>query len=254
MSEFAGKVVLVAGAAQGIGAAVAHAFAARRAAVAALDWSAELLKEAAKNQGLFPFCVDVRDQERVEETVDCVERQLGPVEAAVYVAGVLRAGPVLGFGRADWDDVFAVNVTGLFHVFKTVAGRMAARRRGALVTIASNAARVPRMGMAAYAASKAAAVMFTKCLGLELAGSGVRCNIVSPGSTDTPMQRWWRSSGHGAADAVAGDPATFRVGIPLGRLAEPAEIAEAVVFLASDRAGHITMQDLCVDGGASLGV
>ncbi|MGH3239893.1 MAG: SDR family oxidoreductase, partial [Spirillospora sp.] len=106
---------------------------------------------------------------------------------------------------------------------------------------------VPRGGMAAYAASKAAAAHLTRCLGLEMAPHGVRCNIVSPGSTDTPMLR-----ALGAGDVIAGDAAAFRTGIPLGRIAAPADIAEAVLFLLSERARHITMHELYVDGGAAL--
>lgn len=94
--------------------------------------------------------------------------------------------------------------------------------------------------------------MFTKCLGLELARSGVRCNIVAPGSTDTAMQRaLWTDPG-AEARVIDGDPSTYRTGIPLGRIAEPADIADAVAFLASDRARHITLQELYVDGGATL--
>ena len=94
-------------------------------------------------------------------------------------------------------------------------------------------------------------------LGLELAPYGIRCNVVAPGSTDTDMQRamWAGRAGGaaaGAAAVVAGDPAAFRVGIPLGRLAEPGDVADAVTFLVSDRARHITLHDLYVDGGASL--
>ncbi|MFD5456818.1 SDR family oxidoreductase, partial [Streptomyces olivaceus] len=129
--------------------------------------------------------------------------------------------------------------------------------RGAVVTVASNAAGVPRAGMAAYAASKAASVMFTKCLGLEVAPLGVRCNTVSPGSTLTEMQRAMWEHAPGGAEAgrrgvIEGDLAAYRTGIPLGRIAEPADVADAVVFLASDRARHITMHDLYVDGGATL--
>jgi 2,3-dihydro-2,3-dihydroxybenzoate dehydrogenase len=99
--------------------------------------------------------------------------------------------------------------------------------------------------------------MFTKCLGLELAASGVRCNTVCPGSTLTDMQRaMWTASGTtaetGARHVIEGDLAAHRTGIPLGRIADPADIAEAVVFLASDRARHITLHDLYVDGGATL--
>jgi len=110
--------------------------------------------------------------------------------------------------------------------------------------------------MAAYAASKAAATMFTRCLGLELAEFGIRCNIVSPGSTDTDMQRaLWpddRSEAEAVAGVVRGSLPDFRVGIPLGRLAAPADIADAVLFLVSEQARHITMHDLYVDGGATL--
>jgi 2,3-dihydro-2,3-dihydroxybenzoate dehydrogenase len=106
--------------------------------------------------------------------------------------------------------------------------------------------------MAAYAASKAAAAHFTRCLGLELAGLGIRCNVVSPGSTDTPMQRALWTDDAGVEAVVAGRPDLFKPGIPLGRIAAAEDVADAVVFLASDRARHITMHDLYVDGGATL--
>jgi 2,3-dihydro-2,3-dihydroxybenzoate dehydrogenase len=129
---------------------------------------------------------------------------------------------------------------------------MITRRRGAIVTVTSNAAGVPRAGMAAYAASKAAAAHFTRCLGLELAAHGIRCNVVAPGSTDTPMQRSLWNEETRDAPVIAGDPATYRTGIPLGRIATPEDIADAVLFLASERARHITLHDLYVDGGATL--
>lgn len=106
--------------------------------------------------------------------------------------------------------------------------------------------------MAAYAASKAAATMFVRCLGLELAPSGIRCNIVAPGSTLTPMQTGMWADENGAAKVIAGSPESFKSGIPLGKLATPEDVAEAALFLLSARAGHITMTDLYVDGGATL--
>jgi 2,3-dihydro-2,3-dihydroxybenzoate dehydrogenase len=111
---------------------------------------------------------------------------------------------------------------------------------------------VPRQGLAAYAASKAAAHMFTRCLGLELAPHGIRCNIVAPGSTLTPMQTALWADEHGAARVIAGRPEAFWAGIPLGKLAVPEDVAEAVLFLLSDKAGHITMAEIMVDGGATL--
>lgn len=245
----AARLVLVTGAAQGIGAAVVRAFARDGCRVVATDLQSPGVRD---QPGVHHRVLDVRDAAAVATAVRDVEASLGPIDALVNVAGVLRTGPVLACSDADWREVFAVNVDGVFHLSRAVAGPMVARRRGTIVTVASNAAGVPRMAMAAYAASKAAAAHFTRCLGLELAGSGIRCNVVSPGSTDTPMQRGLWTGGSGPATTIAGQPEQFKAGIPLGRLAEPEDVADAVVFLASDRARHITMQDLYVDGGAGL--
>ncbi|MQA98651.1 MAG: SDR family oxidoreductase, partial [Streptosporangiales bacterium] len=121
--------------------------------------------------------------------------------------------------------------------------------------VASNAGGVPRSGMAAYAASKAAAAQFTRCLGLEVGAYGIRCNIVAPGSTDTPMLRsLWPDPEDpaGAAGTIDGDPSAYRVGIPLRRIATPEDVAAAVAFLVSPHSRHITLQELYVDGGAAL--
>ncbi|MYW90612.1 2,3-dihydro-2,3-dihydroxybenzoate dehydrogenase [Amycolatopsis rubida] len=199
-----------------------------------------------------PFVADVGDPGAVARVVADVERELGPIGIGVSVAGVLRPGSVAETSDEDWAATFAVNATGVFTVLREISRRMQPRGNGVLVTVGSNAAGVPRAGMAAYAASKAAATMLTRCLGLELAGAGIRCNIVSPGSTDTEMQRLLWTDDSGEARVIAGNPEQFRVGIPLGRIADPADIADAVLFLASDRARHITMQNLYVDGGATL--
>ncbi|MFD9903556.1 2,3-dihydro-2,3-dihydroxybenzoate dehydrogenase [Streptomyces sp. NPDC059063] len=264
-AALADRTALVTGAGQGIGAAVAEALAAAGATVVATDraadgveklaaaWSDRLARGADPAAGtLTAHLMDVTDAAAVEAVVDTVERAHGPLDILVNVAGILRPGPAAELTDADWADTFAVNTTGVFHTSRAVATRMAARGRGSIVTVGSNAAGVPRTGMAAYAASKAAAAMYTKCLGLELARSGVRCNIVAPGSTDTAMQRALWTDDDAPRRVIDGDPATYRTGIPLGRIAEPHDIAEAVLFLASDRARHITMQELYVDGGATL--
>jgi 2,3-dihydro-2,3-dihydroxybenzoate dehydrogenase len=258
--EFAGRVALVTGAGQGIGEAVVRALVARGATVAATDrvpaGVEALAEELAADGGpgrVVAYPLDVTDGSAVNAVVARVEDELGPLDLLVNVAGILRTAPAVELTDQDWADTFAVNTTGVFHTSRAAAARMAERRRGCIVTVASNAAGIPRTGMAAYAASKAAAAMFTKCLGLEVARSGVRCNVVAPGSTDTPMLR---GLGEGRSDAertlIEGDLASYKNGIPLGRVAQPQDIADAVLFLASDRARHITMQDLYVDGGATL--
>ncbi|GAA2973463.1 2,3-dihydro-2,3-dihydroxybenzoate dehydrogenase [Actinokineospora diospyrosa] len=232
------------------------ALAAEGAAVAAVDLdrvrvAAVAAEHQAHGRPVRPYPADVSHADAVDRVVTRVEDDLGPIDILVNVAGVLRPGPVLKSTDEDWLGTFAVNSDGVFFFSRAVARRMVPRAAGVIVTVGSNAVGVPRMDMAAYAASKAAATMFTRCLGLELAQHGIRCNVVSPGSTDTAMQRsLW--TGDGARRVIEGSPESYRVGIPLGRIAESADIADAVLFLASEQARHITMQNLYVDGGATL--
>ncbi|MBF9134461.1 2,3-dihydro-2,3-dihydroxybenzoate dehydrogenase [Plantactinospora sp. S1510] len=257
--EFDGRVALVTGAAQGIGAAVAQALATRGARVAALDRNepgveatVARLRSARCRADACP--ADVSDRTAVDTVVRRIEDELGPIDILVNVAGILRTGPVLEMTDEAWSAVLDVNAGGVLRVTRAVARYMVPRHRGTIVTVGSNVSGVARMHMAAYAASKAAAAMLTKCLGLELSEAGIRCNVVSPGSTDTPMQRAMWTGGAGARQVVDGTPAMYRTGVPLGRLADPEDVAEAVVFLASERSRHITMQELYVDGGATLRV
>lgn len=252
------KVAVVTGAGQGIGAAVAVAVAERGARVAVLDHNPDTMRSTVativdKGQEAAGYPVDVRDSAAVDRVIEQVEQDMGAIDILANVAGALRTGAILDLTDEDFSAVFAVNTYGAFHVCRSVARRMRPRGRGAIVVVGSNAGRVPRVHMGAYGASKAATASFVKSLGLELAASGIRCNIVSPGSTDTEMLRgMWRTS-DGERATVLGTPEQFRVGIPLGKLATPSDVAEAVLFLASDLSGHITLHDLCVDGGAALG-
>lgn len=254
---------LVTGAAGGIGAAVALALAEEGRPVAVLDRDAASADRAADRMAAaghkaYPVAADVSDPVAVEQAVAAAEDALGPLDALVNAAGLLCPGSLLDMDDADWSRTFAVNTDGVLHPSRSVGRRMRDRGGGSIVTVASNAAGVPRLGMGAYPAAKAAAVMLTRCLGLELAGHGVRCNVVCPGSTDTPMLRTMLGAADDEPDedvrarAVAGSPEAFKVRVPLGRVADPADIAETVAFLVSPRARHITMQALYVDGGATL--
>jgi 2,3-dihydro-2,3-dihydroxybenzoate dehydrogenase len=245
-----GRVAVVTGAAGGIGAAVVRTLDKLGASVAAVDVNGRGLHALASGS-IRPYVVDVRDSRAVDDLVATVDHELGPVAILVNVAGVLRAAPVTALRDEDWAAVFDVNAAGVFRMCRAVAPGMVARRAGAIVTVASNAAVVPRVHLAAYAAAKAAAAHFTRCLGLELAPHGVRCNVVSPGSTDTEMLRSTYGS-DGAEAVIQGSLPLYRVGIPLGRVAQPEDVAAAVAFLASHEARHITMHDLLVDGGAAL--
>ncbi|MFF4323492.1 2,3-dihydro-2,3-dihydroxybenzoate dehydrogenase [Streptomyces sp. NPDC001568] len=264
-SRLDGRIALVTGAARGIGEAVARTLAGLGAEVAATDLLTDGLTALANDTArearaaggeragrVHAYPLDVTDRTAVDLTVARVERELGPVDILVNVAGVLRTAPAAELTDEDWARTFAVNATGVFHTTRALVASMARRGGGSIVTVASNAAGIPRAHMAAYAASKAASVMFTKCVGLEYAGSGVRCNSVCPGSTDTPMQRALWTDADAPRRVIEGDLASYRTGIPLGRIADPQDIADSVAFLCSDLARHITMQDLYVDGGATL--
>lgn len=248
---------LVTGAGRGIGAAVARAFAEAGAPVALLDRDEVVLRTAADLGPLaLGIVADVTDPCAVEAAVKQVEDELGPLAALANVAGVLRTGPILDADDGDLAECLAVNTTGVWNTGRAVGRRMYGRRSGSIVTVASNAAATPRFGMTAYAASKAASVAITRGLGLELAPH-VRCNVVCPGSTDTDMLRsMWAdpADDRGALPVIEGRLDQYRLGIPLQRIAEPDDVAAAVLFLAGPAARQITMQSLTVDGGATLGV
>lgn len=201
---------------------------------------------------------DVTDPAGVAAALSSLEERHGPLDALIHCAGTLLADSALHPDPATLEQSVRINLTGTVTTCSAVARRMVERGQGAIVAISSNAAAVPRAGMASYGLSKAAATSWLRTLALECAPHGVRCNIVSPGSTDTPMLRgmWPADSPQPAeahlGDVIAGAPEHFRLGIPLGRVADPADIAAACLFLISPAAKHITMHDLRVDGGATL--
>ena len=256
--ELRGKVALVTGGAQGIGGALVQRLATVGVKVAAVDYNDQKLHAHAqqlKEQGLdvFAFSADVGDSKAIDAIVEKVESEMGQIDMLANVAGVLCDSSVQSCTDEQWAQTFSVNTTGVFYVSRAVSRYMIPRKRGTIVTVGSNAASVPRISMAAYAASKAATVMFTKCLGLELAEHNIRCNVVSPGSTDTDMQRSLWADEHGAEIMINGIQDSFKVGIPLKKIAQPENIVDAILFFLSSQSSHITMSNLVVDGGATLG-
>ena len=245
--DFTGKRIWVTGAGQGIGRQVAVRFQQAGAEVIGLDRQFD--------EQPYPFrtqLLDITDPVQVERVCRRLLAEEQRVDVLVNGAGVLRLGASDALSIEDWHACMDVNVSGPFYLFRQLVPVFREQRGGAIVSIASNAAHVPRMQMAAYCASKAALVALNNCIGLELSGYGVRCNLVSPGSTDTPMLRAMLVDEAGFKRTIAGLPAQHKLGIPLGKIATPDEIANAVLFLASDMASHITLQDLVVDGGATL--
>ncbi|RVU34494.1 SDR family oxidoreductase [Rheinheimera riviphila] len=171
----------------------------------------------------------------------------------IHAAGVLHPAAISDTSDAQWRQTFAVNADSAFYLCRALLPHWQHQGNAAVVLIASNAGRVPRLGMAAYGAAKAALAHFGKTLALELAASGGRCNVLSPGSTDTAMLHQLWQQPEDRARTLGGDAAKFRLGIPLGRIADASQVAQAALFLVSSQASHITMQELVIDGGATLG-
>lgn len=253
MGRFDAKVACVVGAAGGIGLATAARLASEGARVAMCDRKRELLEASrASVPGASAFELDVRDATAVESTIAAIEAGVGPIDHLAITSGIFRAEAFLETSTETWNDLFAVNVFGAVAVLRACAGRMQARKRGSIVVVASQSAKVVRLRQGAYGASKAALTYAVKALGLELARTGIRVNVVQPGTTDTPLARELWDKGKGSPEAhVAGSLEAFRAPIPLGKVGRAEDAAGVVAFLLSDDAGHVTMTEVLVDGGSS---
>jgi NAD(P)-dependent dehydrogenase (short-subunit alcohol dehydrogenase family) len=242
--SFAGEVVVVTGAASGLGRAIARQFLEAGLAVGVLDRQGS----AAAAEELGGRCVgvdaDVRQPDSVRAALAAVETSVGPVDILINNAGINGVGapkPVHETDDAEWDAVLGVNLTGPFVCTRAVLPGMVKRGQGVIVNIASVAALVAIPQRVAYAASKAGVLGLTRTVAVEYGRQGIRTVAICPGWIDTPFTRWRLEDPQLGAAVVAS--------VPMGRVADPAEIAATVLLAASADAAYLTGSPLIIDGG-----
>ncbi len=242
------RVAVVTGAAGGIGLGCAEQLVADGHAVALLDRNGPGAEEAAgklqagggRTLGLE---VDVADRASVDAAYERIRAELGPIGIVVTSAGIEAFEKVLDVTAESWDRIIAVNLTGTFGCIQSALPDMLASQWGRIVTIASSSAQSGAPRMTHYAASKGGVISLTKALAVELARKGITANAISPTVVDTPMAKEATERGDfPGVDVIA--PM-----IPAGRAGTPADIAAACSFLASEAAGYVTGQVICVSGG-----
>jgi len=244
MAVFEGKVAVVTGAARGIGQEISKRLAQEGADVVLCDLQAEWLAETAGIvEGLgrkaLSLAVDVGDSEAVNACINEVVKVFGKVDIMINNAGITKDTLLVRMSDDDWDAVLRVNLKGTFLFSRAVAKHMMKQRSGAIVNIASISGVIGTAGQANYAASKAGVIALTKSTANELASRGVRANAIAPGFISSKM-----------TDALSEDVRKqYLSRIPLGRFGTVEDIANAVVFLASEQSSYMTGQTLHVNGG-----
>ncbi|MFD9127824.1 3-oxoacyl-[acyl-carrier-protein] reductase [Kitasatospora sp. NPDC059571] len=236
------RSVLVTGGNRGIGLAIALSFAEAGDKVAVTSRSGEVPAELAAFDAIAVKC-DITDAGQVDAAFAEIEEKHGPVEVLVANAGITKDTLLLRMSEDDFASVVDTNLTGTFRVVKRAAAKMLRARKGRVVLISSVVGLLGSPGQANYAASKAGLVGFARSLARELGSRNITINVVAPGFVDTDMT------------AVLSDERRKEIvaGVPLGRYAQPAEVASAVRFLASDEAAYITGAVVPVDGGLGMG-
>lgn len=239
MTKLEDKVALITGAAQGIGKAIASAFAKEGAKVIVCDINLELAIQTANEVKGLGLRMDVADLAEVESGVKKAVEQLGKIDILVNNAGINKDALLVRMKKEDWDAVINVNLTGVFNLCKVIAPLMMKQRYGKIINIASIVGEMGNVGQANYAASKAGVIGFTKTLARELAPRGITVNAIAPGFIQTAM-----------TDKIPEDVKKKMLEqIPLAKFGQPEDVAAAAVFLASSDAEYITGQVINVNGG-----
>lgn len=235
------KVALVTGGGSGVGRATVELLLARGARVVAIDRNAEAL--ASLSGDVMGRTADILDAEAVTQLVADVAARWGAVDLLVNNAGAELTASALDTSRADWDRVIGVNLTGTLQMSQAVLPGMLARGRGAIVNVSSISGLLGWPLSAAYCAAKGGVIQLTRQMAVDLGPKGVRVNAVAPGTTLTPMiERLFAEMAPEAREEIAERH-------PIGRFAQPVEIAKAILFLGSDAASFVTGTVLPVDGG-----
>lgn len=242
--ELLGKVALVTGAAQGIGKAIALLLAEKGADVVVSDINVEKAQETAreieeKGRKSMALKVNVADPDEVEQMVETIIEKFSRIDILVNNAGITRDKLLLRMSSEDWDAVLDVNLKGVFNCTKSVIKYMSKQRSGKIVNIASVVGLMGNVGQANYAASKAGVIGFTKTVAREFAQRGININAIAPGYIQTPMTEV-------LPEKVKEE--LMRL-IPMGRLGQPEDVAQAVLFLVSEASNYVTGQVLNVNGG-----
>jgi len=242
------RVAVVTGAASGMGLAISRRLADEGSRVALLDLDGDAADQAAddlRGTGAQAIAakVDVTDRGAVDEALQRVRTELGPVEIMVTSAGLDEFVAFTDITTAQWERMIAVNLTGVFHSVQAAVPDMLAAGWGRIVLISSSSAQSGARRMAHYVASKGGVIGLTKALAAELGPHGITVNTVPPGSIDTPMTR--------RAQATGALPSTDAIAkmIPVRRTGTPDDVAATCAFLCSDEAGYITGQQINVSGG-----
>lgn len=250
METLQNKAALITGAGRGIGRTIALTLARQGMKVGVNDIDSQAARAVCQEiQALGATAIDlpasVSDPDQVKDMVERVESELGPLWLLVNNAGVLTVGPTIEMPVEAWDRAFDVDAKGVFLCSQAAARVMVPRKAGRMVNIASIAGVIVRTGQIAYCAAKAATVHFTRCLAVELAPQGITVNCICPGMTWTEMLSVSAVERGLDLDAMVAL-------IPAGHMAQEADHANLILYLASEAAGHITGQVVCVDGGQSL--